>query len=456
MHAILSVTAQGLRGSAEAAEVIVIDCSGSMGDYPGIKIDAAQRATCAAIDALMEGTWFAVVAGRDYASQAYPGPGQMVRATPATRTEAKDAVEELDAAGGTAMSTWLGMAAQLLDTQPTAVRHVLLLTDGINESEPKEALDRVLARHRGRFRCDARGIGDHWDPRELRRIVDAFLGRADAVRDESHLAADFTAIVEAAMGRVVPGARIRVRLVRSVGLRFLKQVHPTLQDLTPLRVPVDERTAEFPTGAWGDDHREYHLCVEVDAAGADMAEDLSAARVELVLEENDATVAGPVPVLVNWTHDLSLSIPPNSKVAVYTKQEELNEAMDAAYDAFKAGNRERAEAEWGRAVRLANEVGNEQILRNLLLVVDVEDPAAGRVKIKDHVYPVDLIVSLLSGVSTIDPRPVAARPDVVVPPGTPAQTCQTCGRLAWPDAVYCEACCHPLRGEAGPAPDGPA
>lgn len=64
------MTASGLGGGggpAEAAEVILLDCSGSMGD-PGTKLAAARRATRAALDALPDRTLVAVVAGRHSAS----------------------------------------------------------------------------------------------------------------------------------------------------------------------------------------------------------------------------------------------------------------------------------------------------------------------------------------------------------------------------------------------------
>ena len=45
-----------------SAEIIIVDCSGSM-DHPKSKIIEARAATAAAVDVLTDGTWFAVVAG---------------------------------------------------------------------------------------------------------------------------------------------------------------------------------------------------------------------------------------------------------------------------------------------------------------------------------------------------------------------------------------------------------
>src|ERR1700710_2947923 len=68
VDAIVSITAgSDLVAAAAAAapervEDIIIDCSTSMLKPEG-KFDAAKRATTAAIDELIEGTYFAIVAG---------------------------------------------------------------------------------------------------------------------------------------------------------------------------------------------------------------------------------------------------------------------------------------------------------------------------------------------------------------------------------------------------------
>ena len=71
---------------SEAVEVIVIDCSGSMKEEGGAKMEGARRGTMAAIDSLRDGVWFAVVAGTSSAwplyrnvsawSKRMPAPGQ--------------------------------------------------------------------------------------------------------------------------------------------------------------------------------------------------------------------------------------------------------------------------------------------------------------------------------------------------------------------------------------------
>ena len=69
INAVVSVTSaadtSGLPSAAagtDAAEIIIVDCSGSM-DYPGTKMAEARAATAAAVDVVRDGVRFAVIAG---------------------------------------------------------------------------------------------------------------------------------------------------------------------------------------------------------------------------------------------------------------------------------------------------------------------------------------------------------------------------------------------------------
>ena len=100
MDAVISVRASGdgvSSGSAPtAAQVIMIDCSGSMG---GEKITEAKRATTVAVELLRDEVAFAVVAGTTSARMVYPPNKTMVPASPVTRAEAKAAIRTLTEIG---------------------------------------------------------------------------------------------------------------------------------------------------------------------------------------------------------------------------------------------------------------------------------------------------------------------------------------------------------------------
>ena len=75
--------AAGQTGSGDAGEIIIVDTSGSMGRT---QMEAAKQAAAAALDQIIDGTYFAVVAGTHQAYLAFPPVRQgqgMVRMEPA-------------------------------------------------------------------------------------------------------------------------------------------------------------------------------------------------------------------------------------------------------------------------------------------------------------------------------------------------------------------------------------
>ncbi|GLZ40694.1 VWA domain-containing protein [Actinokineospora sp. NBRC 105648] len=447
MHAALVVTATGATAAgpaAEVAQVIAIDCSGSM-SYPQTKIAAARRATKAAVDALRDGALFAVIEGTQGARQVYPARG-LVRANAQTRRAAKAAVQGLSASGGTAIGEWLRLARTLLGEYPLAVRHVILLTDGQNNQSAGE-LDRVLASCRSEFSCDARGIGTDWAPQELLRIAEALHGTADAIRKPADLAADFTAMTGAAMEKVVPELRIVVKTMARTTLDFVRQRHPAEAELHGER--VDERTTWFGTGSWGAESREYHLRLTVDSTGRPANTNTRIARVDLEVRAPGASefsrACDPATVLAHWTDDLDLSSRIDPKIAHFTGQTELREAVLAGSTAHERDDLVTAAAEWGTAVRLATELGNERVLVRLRRLVDIEgDPANGVVRVKAHLAVEDLLSmavgSTLSSMSPASSAELTETPPRAAAPAGPAVECPNCKR-GWPaGSVFCGGC----------------
>ncbi len=295
VDAVVSVRGSGLGAAAGAgptagaAQVIMIDCSGSMDD-PSTKIRAAKRAVRAAVDALPDDTLVAVVAGRHDARMVFPPDERMVALGPGVRSQIGAAVNRLKPSGGTAIGTWLTLARRLLAAHPGRLRHGILLTDGRNEHQSPEDLATALAACRGVFTADARGIGTGWKVEEVRGIAEALLGTADIVAEPDRLDADFAGIVARAVGRGVGDVGLRVWTPRGATVRSLKQVAPTLLDLTDRRTVHPERPliGLYPTGSWGDETREYHLRIAVDPL--DVGEEILAARVAVVV---DGEALGP-------------------------------------------------------------------------------------------------------------------------------------------------------------------
>ncbi|MFD5099785.1 vWA domain-containing protein [Streptomyces albidochromogenes] len=376
-------------GGPTAAVVIMVDCSGSM-EYPPTKMRNAREATAAAVDTLRDGVAFAVVGGTHRAEEVYPGNGRLATASEETRAQAKAALSRLTAGGGTAISTWLRLADQLLARADVPIRHGVLLTDGRNEHESPKHLRDALEACAGRFTCDARGVGTDWDVKEVTGIASALLGTADIVADPSGLAADFTQMMRDAMGKEVADVALRLWTPVGVEIRFVKQVAPAVEDLTGRRTEAGPRAGDYPTGSWGDESRDYHVCVRVPEAG--IGQEMLAARVSLVLPD----ASGGTPQTLSqglvravWTDDMVASTSINPQVAHYTGQAELAQVIQQGIDARKSGDFDGATAKLGRAVQLAAASGNADTAKLLSKVVDVVDATTGTVRLKAKVAEAD-------------------------------------------------------------------
>ncbi|WP_250287336.1 VWA domain-containing protein, partial [Frankia sp. CiP1_Cm_nod2] len=375
------------------AEVIIIDSSGSM---EGKKITEARRAAAVAIDTLPDGVAFAVVSGNSSARVVYPtSQTGLAEASAATRSAAKQAVHDVRAGGGTAIGQWLTLTRSLMETRPGAARHAILLTDGQNW-ESEDVFAAALARCEGVFQCDCRGVGADWRVSELRQIASLLLGSVELLRTPEQMADDFRAVVAAATARAVPDVTLRVWTPKGAAVRFLRQVYPEVDDLTGRGGDVNERTRDYPTGAWGAGTREYHLCVDVVPGPVGTRK--LAARVTLVAGDTKLSEAL---VLAVWTDDTDLSTRINDKVAHYTGQEELARAIQEGIEARALGDDATAATRLGRATQLAAEADDEGTLRRLAKVVDIDDPATGKVRLRRDVDALDEMDLDVSSTKTV-------------------------------------------------------
>jgi hypothetical protein len=394
VHAVVTLTASPVAGAGapvpgsggagkDNVEVIIVDCSGSM-DYPRTKMIAAKEATKVAIDTLSDGAYFAVVAGTEGARVVYPTGGHLLRADYQTRASAKEAVSRLAANGGTAMGRWLSQAGRIFDAHPNAIKHAILLTDGKDESETPADLARAIQASVGNFPADCRGVGEDWEVDELRKIAQALLGTVGIIREPARLAEDFREMTVNAMGKEVADVALRLWAPKGAHVRFVKQVNPELSDLSGMRVPGDNPlTGDYPTGAWGAETRDYHICVEVEPGN--VGQEKLAGRVQLVAKDSGgATLLGEGKIRAVWTEDTDLSTRINSRVAHYTGQAEMASAIQEGLDAQAAGDLDTATARLGRAMDLAVESGHEDTVKMLRKVTEV-DPATSKVRAKAKV-----------------------------------------------------------------------
>ncbi|MEU0004358.1 VWA domain-containing protein [Streptomyces sp. NPDC006314] len=467
MHAILEIGVDSHGGPGLAAmpgpgsgpalaEVLIVDTSRSM-LHPDTKLRAAKDATVAAVRMLPEGTAFAVLSGRFDATVVHPGPGREVMAVagPAERAAAERAVHILDADGGTALGAWLDLARRLLKDQPAPVKHVLLLTDGRNEHDHRSdrPLETVLDACEGRFICDAWGIGDDWDAELLLHITRRLQGRAGAVRSESELTAAYEDLVNGLLGTAVPELRIRLTPTPGTVIRRVTQVVPSEQELPPTAAGSGGRGTEYVTRAWGDEVRHFQVVLTADPTGRELGEDLQLAAVEVVVPEfgRPVRLPGPRPILVRWTDNPLDASRQHPGVRRHELYQQASAAVARAYRAWlrRTDGRAAADHELARALALAEELRDDQLLGALRLIE--EGPGTGRVRagLKD----VDWQHLILSSAMTTPPEPAGGPPGHAAPIGSPSPggagpddliECPECNWLGPADSLYCGGDCGQL------------
>ncbi len=389
VHAIVTVTASGTgsvdasagAGTDERSELLIVDTSGSMN---GKKLRSVKLATAAAIDCIPDGVRFGIITGNHKAEVAYPPTSPLATSSPESRRAAKEAVKKFEAGGGTAMGSWIRLAAQVLG-DATGIRHAILLTDGKNESEDPRDFEECLRGAEGVFQCDCRGVGDGWNVGELQEIATSLLGDLDIVARPEGLTEDFTNMMRQSLRKQVAEVALRVWTPQGAQVVALKQTEPPL-DLSGGRVEAGPLAGDYATGSWGDEERDFHLSVGLPAG--EVNDEMLAARVTLMVAGEPA---GQSLVPVIWTDDAAKSTQMNKKVAEAMGQRDLADAIQEGIDAHRDGDVSTATDRFGKAVRMANESGNDAVIERISKLVEIEDPVTGRVRPKAKVEDVDLL-----------------------------------------------------------------
>jgi len=384
VHAIMTVTA----GEGTAASTgdrlfgILCDVSGSM---EGGKIVAAKSAMAKLVELLPPDCSFFLISGAESADIICPA----TRADAMSKRRALEAIHGLRASGGTVISRWLHAALNQFLAVPGGVKQALLLTDGQNDISDTKALDEALTHCEGMFQCDCRGVGTDWRVDQLRKISDKLIGTTDIIPSPQQIEADFRGVLQKTLSKSVSDVFLRLWTPQGAKIKYCKEVSPNIVDLTGKGREIKPQLREYPTGSWGKgESRDFHFCIEVPPGA--VGDEVLAGRASLVYSaqgvENKAAEAR---ILAVWTDDESKSTRIDRVVAHYTGQAELAQSIQAGLDAQARGDVEKATALLGKAVKIANDSGNEATAKLLRRVVDVEDAEKGTVRLKQGVAKED-------------------------------------------------------------------
>src|SRR4029450_333736 len=144
-----------------------------------------------------------------------------------------------------------------------------------------EQLTNAIRGVTGKFQCDCRGVGVDWQVAEVRRIAQALLGSVDIIPEPDQMSEVFAELMQQSMSRGVADAQLRVWAPQGAQVLFVRQVSPTVEDLTSRRGEVNPLTGGYPTGSWGDESRDYHISVRLAAKA--IGQEQLAARVQLAV-----------------------------------------------------------------------------------------------------------------------------------------------------------------------------
>jgi uncharacterized protein YegL len=407
LDAIITMTAGNSEGSPvqtnrkAKAVAYLIDTSGSMQDANKLKM--AKVALRQALELLDEDTLFSIIAFDSYAHVVI----SMSPATQANKAAARERINQLNAQGGTSMSTALRAALVEFAKAGDAIPYAQFLTDGENNNEDRTELSQALKECEGRFTCDCWGVGVQWRPDELRTIAGQLLGTADAVPDPDHLEARFREALARVMSKGIGDVWLRLQLPKTSKIVTVKQMSPEIVDLMKLVSPVDERNTDVPTGAWSTgESRDYHVAFTLEPQSE--GEEMMACRPKVVYtQDGNEVVAAGQPIVATWTSDEAASARIDANVAHYTGQEELASAIREGLEAKARGNVDEATVLLGKATKIASQTGNDEVTARLKKVVDVIDADTGTVRLKSGDNKGAELELDMGGTRTVRRRPAA-------------------------------------------------
>lgn len=204
--------------------VLVLDTSGSMA---GVKMDQARKAVRHCLDRLNPQDRFAVC---NFSTTVGKYRDGLVESSREQVDNAKRWVDQLRAAGGTAIDDALAEALSYRTSEPDRTFTVIFFTDGqptIGEVNPEKILKRFAAKNSANTRVFTFGVGDDVNAALLDQIAD----QSRAVSTYVRPAEDIETKSAALYSKVSQPVLTDLRLTASDGFRISEVYPPQLPDL---------------------------------------------------------------------------------------------------------------------------------------------------------------------------------------------------------------------------------
>ena len=215
----------------------VLDRSGSM---KGEKIDRVRRATGRAVE-MLDAQDIASVVIFDHRTEVLIPAGPVVN-----QREAQEKISRIRDAGGTKIAPAIEKALREIDKGgASAIRRMVLLTDGQTENEKECLIQATEAGKRG-VPITALGVGKDWNEDLLIEMANRSGGTADYIDQPDKIVEYFQNTVQRAQATVVHNATLTLRLVQGITPRAVWQVFPLISNLGYR--PVSDRDVVVPLG----------------------------------------------------------------------------------------------------------------------------------------------------------------------------------------------------------------
>ncbi|WP_112467826.1 hypothetical protein [Streptomyces triticisoli] len=425
-HLQVDVAADGAPTDLPAAELAVIIAV----DVAETNRAAVRHALPAALRALPDRISFTVLGSGPEPVRYYPrGDDEWAVADRAERRRAAFAAGSLplhrEGPRPAGYATWVAGSRALLAGRPVSVHHLVLITDGSSaagETRLEEELDACA----GQFTCDVFAVGADWAPDPLLTLAERLHGTAEFVEDG--LGRAITAAIQRLRRVHTPQLPIEVTVRPSVRQVSLSEKAPRPHRLGGLPQPGRPHRWSFSTYQWKQGRRDYLLTLVADADTDPLETELQFAMVSI------GDVHAPVTARWHLPEQSPLHAPSGAdSVRDLNATARMRSALRQGLVALQNHQWDIAEEYLGEAARLATRFGTDWVLEEIRTVADIEDAAAGRIRLRtidtDTLGPMILRAGSRPGGPLTDA--VGARP---------GPRCGTCGTTAGNEARYCIAC----------------
>src|SRR5262249_6261806 len=181
-------------GQQSGGKLVVGFVGDGSGSMSGEKWRSAKQALIESVGKLPEESEFFVIIGRSTADVIVPA----ARASQENKARALHALTRARDDGGTKFAQWLAAARREFTKCTGNIRVLVFLTDGENDEGGDGPLVAELANCAGFFEVESRGVGDAYQPDQLRLIQQSLGGSVDIIRQPADLSDDFADILDRA------------------------------------------------------------------------------------------------------------------------------------------------------------------------------------------------------------------------------------------------------------------